>query len=259
MMITEWKQALSLRGVKVNTFFDYLTVMRAFFKWAVENKFFSEQPILESAFPKHEEIKHDVLTKEEIELILSCKIPPLTPHNVAFRNRAIVIFLIETGLRVTELVNLKVKDLNYDKYSVYVDHGKGNKSRFAPFPELSQRLVSDYLKRRGISKSEYVFTYTDRATGAEKQFDRDGITAMVKGYVERLTGHKNIGAHDLRHAAASLWDDMGAPIRTVQKALGHANVKTTEHIYVDILNKPKAAQEISMLLARPQRAYPVGN
>lgn len=251
IIITQWKQALAQRGVKVNTIFNYLTVLRAFFKWAVENKFYTEQPVLKSSFPKQEEIKHDVLTLNEIKVILSGKIPHHTPHDLAIRNRAIVIFLMETGLRVSELINLKIKDLDYSGHSVYVDHGKGNKSRRAPFPAHSRFLVSEYLKTCKVKNSEYVFTYIDKKSGKAKQFNRNGVSEMVKGYIERLTGHKNISAHDLRHAAASIWDDKGAPLRTVQKALGHSNVTTTERIYVDILNKSAAAQEISALFPDP--------
>ena len=257
MMITEWKQALAGRGVKTNTIFNYLTVMRSFFRWAIANRLFTEQPILESAFPQQEEIKHDVLTLDEIKKVLSCKIPPYTPRNVAFRDRAIVIILIESGLRVSELINLKKADLDYAQGSVTVKNGKGNKARFAPFPETSRRLVADYLSRRGAGKSEYVFTITDEASGEERQMNRNTVTEMVKGYIERLTGHKGIGAHDLRHAAASFWDEIGAPIRAVQKALGHSNVQTTERVYVDILNKPKAAQEISQLFATYKKVHAV--
>lgn len=263
-MILAWKQATAKRGVSVNTIAHYLTILRGFFRWATENGFYKIQPVLPSAFPQTKEIKHDVLTLDEIKTLLCGNLPLRIHKSVAARNRAIVIFLIATGLRVSELINLKIFDLDFEKQQVYVSHGKGSKTRYAPFPLYAQIYVRDYLRHK-TGKSDYVFTVPDESrpmfakaeavtmqeSTGEQQLTRDAVTVLVKRYVYAVTGHKGIGAHDLRHAAASLWDHYGASLRDVQKALGHSNVTTTEHIYVDILNKSAAAQEISALFPDP--------
>lgn len=265
--ILAWKQATAKRGVSVNTVAHYLTILRGFFRWATENGYYKSQPVLASAFPRTKEIQHDILTLDEIKLLLRGDLPPRIRKSVARRNRAIVIFLIASGLRVSELINLKISDLNFEKQRVYVSHGKGSKARYAPFPTYAQVYVREYLQNRA-GKSEYVFTIPDESRpaftkpdvakpqrieqeAAEQPLTRDAVTALVKRYVFAVTGHNGIGAHDLRHAAASLWDHYGASMRAVQKALGHSNVQTTERVYVDILNKPKAAQEISALFPDP--------
>lgn len=250
LIISEYKQALFARGVKNNTALHYLTMLRAFFKWAIDNKLYTEQPVTKSLLPNAEQIKHDIPTIEEINLLLSGKKPRYARHNTMQRNRAIVTLFIQSGLRVSELCNLRIKDLDFEHNIVYVDHGKGDKSRYAPFPSTAQKNVQEYiihrkieLKPRILPQDAFLFIGDDE----HKPLTRQAVTKLVRGYVARLTGHKGIGAHDLRHAAASLWDNCGANIRDVQKALGHANVATTERIYIQILDKKKAADNINKI------------
>lgn len=254
IMITTWKQDIAVNKIKSNTIAHYLRILHSFFNWAVERKLYSENPVIKSAFPKLEEVEHDILSKDEIKKILEGHIPPHTPKKTAIRNLSIIFLLIESGVRVSELINLTLDDLDFENGKIYVDHGKGNKSRFVPFPERSQKAVLEYLEQRKqsvekpLSVYDPLFTARNPRTGKWERFTRQGLTALVEKYVERATGHKKITAHDLRHAAASLWDDMGISMRTIQKALGHSNIGTTERIYVEILNKSKAAEEISDIM-----------
>lgn len=248
LIVSEYKQALFTRGVKNNTALHYLTMLRAFFKWAIDNKLYTEQPVTKSLLPNAEQIKHDIPTIEEINLLLSGKKPRYARHNTMQRNRAIVTLFIQSGLRVSELCNLRIKDLDFEHNNIYVDHGKGDKSRYAPFPSVARKNVQEYITHRRIElkphnlpQNAFLFVGDDE----HKPLTRQAVTKLVRGYVERLTGHKGIGAHDLRHAAASIWDNRGANIRDVQKALGHSKVETTERIYVQILDRKKAAENIN--------------
>lgn len=248
LIVSEYKQALFARGVKNNTVLHYLTMLRAFFKWAIDNKLYAEQPVTKSLLPSAEQIKHDIPTIDEIGLLLSGKQPRYARHNTMQRNRAIVTLFIQSGLRVSELCNLRIKDLDFEHNIVYVDHGKGDKSRYAPFPSTAQKNVQEYIIHRKIElnprilpQDAFLFVGDDE----HKPLTRQAVTKLVRGYVARLTGHKGIGAHDLRHAAASIWDNRGANIRDVQKALGHSKVETTERVYVQILDRKKAAENIN--------------
>ena len=250
LMISEYKQELFAHGVKANTVLHYFTLIKAFFKWTIDNGFYNEQPIKKTAMPAAEQIQHDIPTLDEINLLLSGKIPPHSKRATLRRNRAIVTLFIQSGLRVSELCNLQIKDLDFKNSNVFVDHGKGNKSRYAPFPAPAQRSMTEYLNERKraqriafLKPCDYVFIGDDK----DKPLTRQGVTKLVRGYVQRLTGHDGIGSHDLRHAAASIWDDRGANIRDVQKALGHSKVETTERVYVQILDKKKAAETISKI------------
>ncbi len=250
LMISEYKQELFARGVKTNTVLHYFTLIKAFFKWAIDNGFYAEQPIKKTAMPAAEEVTHDIPTLDEITLLLSGKIPPHTKRSTLRRNRAIITLFIQSGLRVSELCNLRVRDLDYENSNVFVDHGKGNKSRYAPFPAAAQRVMAEYIdERKKAQKTAYLkpCDYVFVGENKDKPLTRQAVTKLVRGYVQRLTGHSGIGSHDLRHAAASIWDYKGANIRDVQKALGHANAETTEKVYVQILNKKKAAETISKI------------
>lgn len=254
LVISEYKQALAARDIKTNTILHYLIELRSFFNWAVENGLYTEQPITKSLLPSAEQIKHDIPTIDEINLLLSDKQPRYARHSTAQRNKAIIILFILSGIRVSELCNLRVKDLDFENGTVDINNGKGDKARSAPMPPLAQKALKDYFDKRkrehkpvlaALSPSAYVFVGEDE----NKPLTRQAVTKLVSGYVRRLTGHKGIGAHDLRHAAASVWDDEGANIRDVQKALGHSNVQTTEKVYVQILDLKKAASNISKLFS----------
>ena len=253
LTISAYKQHLAAKGVSNNSMLHYLTMLRSVFRWAIENGLHTtEQPVTPSLLPKPEQIKHDVLTLDEIHTLLTGKRPPFTNKHKFKRNRAIVIFLIMSGVRVSELINIKIGDLDYEQNSVYIDHGKGDKSRCAPLTPKAQFYIRDYLDERRkansgatINSDSFLFASDDGVT----QLNRNAVSRFVESYVARLTGHEGITAHDLRHAAASLWDDRGANIRDVQKALGHSSVQTTERVYVQILNRSRAASNISKLFA----------
>ena len=126
----------------------------------------------------------------------------------------------------------------------------------APFPALSREAVKEYLtsgyRPSDAPESAYLFgTFADEnglSNGDKAQewheMGSNALNDVVKRYVKRVTG-KEVHAHTLRHAAASLWDDLGAPMRTIQNGLGHSSVRTTERIYVTVLNKHKAAEDLT--------------
>ena len=122
LTITAWKQAIAERGVKQNTIIHYLMIFKSFFRWAIANRFYSEQPVEDEVFPQEEEIKHDIPTLDEIQLLLSGKIPPRTPH--ALRNLAIVTLFIESGMRVSELCSLTVGDVDFENSMIAIKRRK---------------------------------------------------------------------------------------------------------------------------------------
>ena len=246
LTITAWKQAVAERGVKQNTIIHYLMILKLFFRWAIANRFYSEQPVENEVFPQEEEIKHDIPTLDEIQLLLSGKIPPRTPH--ALRNLAIVTLFIESGLRVSELCALTVGNVDFENCMIAIQNGKGSKARFVPLLPRSTKRIRDYLDERektygkaAVAPSMPLFCGN---TEELQPLNRNTVSEFVKGYVERLTGHKGIGAHDLRHAAASWWDKNNVSIRTVQKTFGQSSVQTTERVYVHIHDKKQTATDI---------------
>ena len=219
--------------LSTNTKHQYYIRLRTFFDFCVKMGFCEQNFMLlvDDIKVKKSEIKHTFLNRNEIEQIFNAKIW----SEQDLKRKALTVFAIQTGLRNNELRNLQVKDLDFVNSRVLVQNGKGSKKRFAPFPKLSQDLVKRLIEQNGIKT--YVFGKHD------KQVSLVAMNGLVKRYVKN-TVNRDISIHSLRHTAASLWDDLGVPIRIVQQALGHSSIATTEQIYINVLNKEKASSEI---------------
>lgn len=241
------------KTVKINTIRHYMTVLCKFFDYCVLLNCLEQNPMRIIDKPSHERTEfNNLLTLNEIEKLMTEQ-PKGMNKKTACRNRAIVILLLQSGLRSDELRELKLWDLDFENGVINVEHGKGDKRRQVPFPRLARETVTSYLKS-GIrpnraTDSELLFgTDADEnghgSSRIWKKMSSAGLNTMIKRYVKSITG-KEIHTHLLRHAAASLWDDMGVEMRTIQNALGHASLRTTETVYVSLLNKHKAANTIN--------------
>lgn len=226
IMVLAYKEELNRRNVKRNTMRHYLIILRSFFKWCVQHKFYAEQPVFESDIPKAERVEYDLLTEQQIETILRGEIPKWSKMSTAKRNRALVILLIQSGLRVSELTNLKINDLAFEQHAIKVSHGKGDKLRYTTLPDLSEHFIREYLDERFNGKyggqNEYLF-----ANENGKPFTRQNVTQVVRAYVNRVVGRNDIGAHDLRHAYASWLITHGTQLEDIQALLGHSSYATT--------------------------------
>ena len=223
-----------LKTVSGATARQYLLELSAFFGWAVRKGYERENPVILSDIPKAKAAKESVLlSPADISALLT---PPNKNGEKAKRNYALICVLLQSGMRNSEIRSLRICDLDFANSTILVRHGKGDKSRAVPFPELSQKSVKAYLNGR---KDGYLFP----GDGGE-QMNICSLNQLVKRIVKKITG-KDIHTHTLRHAAASIWADMGVPIRDVQLALGHASITTTERVYVHILNRNGAANKIN--------------
>ena len=174
------------------------------------------------------------------------------------RNRAIIVLLVQTGLRNSELRALTLSDLDFNGGTLTVRHGKGDKARTVPFPQKSREAVRRYLESgtrpKSVKKTALLFgtdadEFGHTTNGAEwHELSTVALNAIVKSYVNRITG-KVIHCHTLRHMACSLWDDLGVSMRDAQQALGHASIAMTERVYTHVLNKGKAAKSINNAFA----------
>lgn len=254
LLIVGWRNEIKeTRGLANNSMRHYLTLLHSFFKWTIEHKIFTEQPVGNADFPKKEAVEYDLLTEQEIEKILSGTIPPASMKSTCLRDRAIVFLFLTSGVRVSELINLCIGDLDFRKNILTVRHGKGDKKRYVPFPPFTRQIIKDYLNARyganKPSKSTYLFEYVDDG-GTEHQYTRQYITQTVKRYVFLLTGHKNIGSHDLRHSYASYLLTKDVPIQKIQLMLGHSNYSTT-FIYASQLCPERVAADLNSIFPMP--------
>ncbi|HOR41601.1 MAG TPA: tyrosine-type recombinase/integrase, partial [Atribacterota bacterium] len=143
--------------------------------------------------------------------------------------------LYATGIRVTELINLKGNDINLD-HQLLKCIGKGNKERWIPFTERVQKVLLDYLQtiRPKFKKRKE----TDRLflNNHGEPISRQSIFYLVKKYAQESGIRKNVTPHTLRHTLATHLIENGADLRTVQEMLGHSDISTTQ-IYTHVSRK----------------------
>ncbi len=177
------------------------------------------------------------LTKEEVRKLLSV-ISPLRK-----RDRLIVLLLYGTGLRVSELCNLKIKDIDLDRGIAVVRGGKGAKDRMVPIPEPIIREIREYLAARKDG-SEYLLV-------EEKRDNKDKISPKTVWYLLNRYGKKagiKVTPHMLRHSFATHMLENGVDIRVIQEILGHSNLSTTQ-IYTKVtVEHLKRAQKKAKLI-----------
>ncbi len=174
--------------------------------------------------PKKEKRLPEVLTKEEVRMLIN------SADNE--KSRLIVSLLYSGGLRVSELVNLKVNDINLNERIGWVRKGKGSKDRVFTVSEFLARDLEGYLKRR---QNVYVFSKDGPLTTRN-------IQKIIKGMRERANINKKVTPHTLRHSFATHLLEQGTDIRLIQSLLGHSSLNTTQvytHVSTDQIKKIK--------------------
>ena len=200
--------------------------LRGFFKWADSMGIIGTNPTATLEQPKVPQRLPKVVSVKEIEEMLHNNLTPL--------EHVIIELLYSCGLRVSELVNLKINDL--DLSSKYVRcFGKGSKERIVPFGETAVKIIRDYLQTRNLIIKKYnldtkVFLIND----AGRFVTRQDVYSLVHSQGKII--HKNISPHTLRHSFATHLLENGADLRIVQELLGHSDVSTTQ-LYTHISKK----------------------
>lgn len=253
-VVTKWRNFLHDKGNAQNTILWRVLAIHTFFAWSVRQKITDENIVSTDDIPQIEHREITLLDSDDINKLLHT-IPTRTHHNIALRTRAIVIMALQTGLRNSEIRELTLDDLDFENGWVLVKHGKGNKRRKAPFPKFAQECVKDYLnsgiRPSWVKSSDILFGNSKVGSKNDENawhaYTPQQINLSVKRYVKNVTG-KEIHLHTLRHCATALWDSYGVPIRTIQNALGHKSIRTTENVYLYVLNKNQSAMEINYAL-----------
>jgi integrase/recombinase XerD len=235
-----------------------LSPIRAWFKWLARNNHILYNPASEMELPKlgHRLPKH-VLTAAEAEKIIAIAD---VNTNLGLRDRAILETLYSTGIRRMEICNLRLYDVDYDRGTIMVRQGKGQKDRMVPIGERAITWIERYVSEvRPILESAATEDNTVFLTETGQPFTPDQMTANVRNYVEAGDVGKPGACHLWRHTAATLMHDAGADIRFIQAFLGHARLQTTE-IYTQVsirqLKAIHSACHPSSRLNRPDKEKP---
>ena len=217
-------------GVSARTSAREMSTFRSFFGWMIRENLIDEDPT--SAIPLPKIGRHLPATLSELEVERLLAAPEIdTPRGL--RDRAMIELLYATGLRVSELVGLRVTNFNLRQGVVRVDSGKGDKDRLVPVGELALDWLQRYLAEAremllGEHKSEALFP------GRHGQFmTRQTFWHAIKRYALAAGIEHKLSPHVLRHAFATHLLNHGADLRSVQMMLGHTDLSTTQ-IYTHV-------------------------
>ena len=207
--------------------------LRSFFEYLIFEKYIKNNPLSLIESPRISRKLPDTLTIKEIDLLIS-NINMST--NEGERNMAIIETLYGCGLRVSELISLKISDLFFSEGFIKVT-GKGNKQRLVPISDLNKRVIKSYMdnsrKKLKIEEKSKDILFLNRRG---KKLSRAMIFTIIKRLAKLSDIKKNISPHTFRHSFATHLLKNGADLKTIQQLLGHQSITTTE-IYMHIDNK----------------------
>jgi integrase/recombinase XerC len=206
-----------------------LSAVRAFFKFLMRDRVITENPSKAVSSPKLARTLPRVMTEEEMnEFLNRIAEGAETGNPVLIRDRAILELLYASGLRVSELVGLDLRQVNFGEGMVLV-RGKGNKERIVPFGSKAREAINAYLPVRERTLHE-----NKKSSGALFLNQRGGrltarsVDRLLKKYVRQFLPNLHVSPHGLRHAFASHLLAEGADLRAIQEMLGHKSLATTQ-------------------------------
>lgn len=197
--------------------------LRSFFQYLFKKGIVTENPAAELELPKVERKIPEILSLEKVELLLE---QPNGEVGKEIRDKAMLELLYATGIRVTELISLKVEDINLNLE--YIRCGNDAKSRMIPFGTQARRSLEKYIGqvRNEMLSDEKEATLFVNCSG--KPMTRQGFWKIIKGYAKKAGIDEDITPHMLRHSFAAHLIDNGADLRSVQEMLGHSDISTTQ-------------------------------
>ncbi len=230
------------RGISKKTCCRRLSGLRHFFNFLIERKDIHENPFLFVNAPKKEIRYPRALYLEQIETLFERNKERTDEYQK--RDQAIIELLYASGIRVSELVNLKLQDIDLSNRTLRV-MGKGRKERLAPFSVSARKTLIDYLKNSRIklldrNKSEYNVDYLFLNSKGNKLTTR-GVEYILED-IEKKTGcNYGLHPHIFRHSFATHLLEGGADLRVIQELLGHESLNTTQ-VYTHVTEEAMKTQ-----------------
>lgn len=212
------------------TIAHFITVFRGFYKYLNQENIIKVNPMLNIPMPKTRKTLPKVLSIDDVNKLLDIE---LTNKN-DYRNKAMLELMYSTGIRISELINIKIHDINIENCTLKV-MGKGSKERIIPLGDYAIEYLKLYINgyRKDFIKfnTDYLFL-NSRGTNMTRQ----GFFKIVKKIAKEKAIKQDFSPHTLRHSFATHMLENGADLRTIQELLGHSDVSTTQ-IYTNVSNK----------------------
>ncbi|GEJ46602.1 site-specific tyrosine recombinase XerD [Chryseobacterium sp. ON_d1] len=203
----------------------WISSIKAFFKFLLEDEYREDNPAALLEGPKLGLYLPDTLSLPDINKIIAA-IEVNT--DLGKRNQCIIEVLYGCGLRVSELIDLKISNINFKEQYIKV-HGKGNKARFVPLADYTADLLESYIKEvrsKGKINKKYEDTLFLNSRGTS--MSRVIVFLIIKELTDKAGVNKKISPHTFRHSFATHLLQNGADLRYIQEMLGHSSITTTE-------------------------------
>lgn len=203
----------------------WISSIKAFFKFLLEDEYREDNPAALLEGPKLGLYLPDTLSLQDINRIIAA-IEVNT--DLGKRNQCIIEVLYGCGLRVSELIDLKISNINFKEQYIKV-HGKGNKTRFVPLADYTAELLESYIKEvrsKGKINKKYEDTLFLNSRGTS--MSRVIVFLIIKELTDKAGVNKKISPHTFRHSFATHLLQNGADLRYIQEMLGHSSITTTE-------------------------------
>ena len=233
--INQYISFLFQRKMRSSSVNRKISSIKSFYIFLVKRNFVKNSPLNDLVTPKQEKYLPESMSEAEVDKLLNS---PDVSNKIENRDKAMIEMLYATGMRISELVNLKMTDVDMKRCVVKV-FGKGSKERLVPFGETALDSLRSYLNEREQSSSKEIFL-----SNRGKKMTRVAFWQRVKVYLIRENLKNSSSPHTLRHAFATHLLNRGADLRSVQLLLGHSDLSTTQ-IYTHI-----AKQRLSDVLKK---------
>ena len=208
-----------------------LIVIKNFYKYLEKENIIKINPATNIDLPKLKKTIPRILSVEDVDKLLDIKLD----SKYDYRNKAILELLYSSGLRISELTNLKVQDLDLLENIVRVS-GKGSKERIVPIGDYATKYLNIYINtyRKELIKKEATDYLFLNSRGSS--ISRQALFKIIKNLIKEKGIKVDVSPHTLRHSFASHMLENGADLRSIQELLGHSDISTTQ-IYTHISNK----------------------
>jgi len=233
--IKEYLKYLKTENNEAKTISHNISTLRSFYKFLLIEKKINKNPMEWIEIPKIKKSLPKTLSFEEINKLLDIKLN----DKYSYRNKAMLELMYSSGLRVSELVNVKIHDIDSESCIIRV-MGKGSKERIVPLGDYAIKYIDIYLKeyRNKLIKKEYNDYLFLNNHG--KKMTRQGFFKIIKNLAKQQKIKVEFSPHTLRHSFATHLLDGGADLRSIQEMLGHSDISTTQiytHVSKELLKE----------------------
>lgn len=222
-MVRDWMESMMDKGNSAATVCRRLSALKTFYRFALARRYVESDPVYSIKGPKKEKPLPQFVKESEMDELLDRQAWGDDYNNV--RARTIIILFYETGMRLSELVNLDDKDVNFVTSEIKIT-GKGNKQRIVPFGDELKNTLLEFRRLRdaSVEVKTPALVVSDKGT----RMSPSKVQDIVRSNLSRVCSLKKKSPHVLRHSFATAMLNHHVGIENLKKLLGHASISTTE-------------------------------